>query len=115
MDIGLPEACNLALCALVGRLAYKDFCKQKLEDWIDNTWNPILGYLPKFHLLQHGWLGFIFKSPEDATLILGSFWPIDGGSLMLKRWRLGFNPSTEFFILRHLWVLLPGLPLQLWN
>jgi len=27
MDIGLPEACNLALCALVGRLAYKENCK----------------------------------------------------------------------------------------
>jgi hypothetical protein len=34
---------------------------------------------------------------------------------MLKRWRFGFNPSTEFFSHRHLWVLLPGLPLQLWN
>jgi hypothetical protein len=34
MDIGLSEACNLALCALVGRLAYKEKCNQKLEDWI---------------------------------------------------------------------------------
>ena len=34
---------------------------------------------------------------------------------MLKRWRLAFNPSTEYFSYRHLWVLLPGLPLQLWN
>jgi hypothetical protein len=34
---------------------------------------------------------------------------------MLKRWRLAFNPDTEYFQLRHLWVLLPGLPLHLWN
>ena len=67
MDIGLPEACNLALCALVGRLAYKDFCKQKLEDWIASTWKPILGYLPKFHLLQHVWLGF-FSSLQKMLL-----------------------------------------------
>lgn len=40
---------------------------------------------------------------------------MDEGSLMLKRWRLGFNPATESFGLRHLWVLLPGLPLQFWN
>jgi hypothetical protein len=79
------------------------------------SWKPLLGYLPKIHLLQHGWLGFIFKTPEDTALILGRFWAIDGGSLMLKRWRLGFNPSTEFFGHRHIWVLLPGLPLQLWN
>jgi hypothetical protein len=36
-------------------------------------------------------------------------------SLMLKRWRLAFNPDTDFFQLRHLWVLLSGLPLHLWN
>jgi hypothetical protein len=115
MDIGLPEACNLALCALVGRLAYKLNCKQNIEDWMEISWKPLLGYLPKFFLLQQGWLGFVFKTPADSTLILGDFWPIDGGSLMLKRWRLGFNPATEYFGLRHLWVLLPGLPLQLWN
>jgi hypothetical protein len=34
---------------------------------------------------------------------------------MLKRWRLAFNPDTEYFQHRHLWVLLPGLPLHLWN
>jgi hypothetical protein len=49
------------------------------------------------------------------VLILERFWAFDEGSLMLKRWRLGFKPSSEFFSHRHLWVLLPGLPLQLWN
>jgi hypothetical protein len=34
---------------------------------------------------------------------------------MLKRWRVCFDPTTEYFCLCHLWVLLPGLPLQLWN
>jgi hypothetical protein len=43
------------------------------------------------------------------------FWVFGGSSLMLKRWRLAFNPDTDYFQLRHLWVLLPGLPLQLWN
>jgi hypothetical protein len=27
MDVGLEESCNLALCALVGRLAYRSCCK----------------------------------------------------------------------------------------
>jgi hypothetical protein len=34
---------------------------------------------------------------------------------MLKRWRMTFNPDTDHFQLRHLWVLLPGLPLYFWN
>jgi hypothetical protein len=34
---------------------------------------------------------------------------------MLKRWRIGFNPAQDYFRLRHVWVLLPGLPLYLWN
>jgi hypothetical protein len=106
MDVGLTEACNLALCALVGRLAYKEKCKQSMDAWITKHWKPILGYIPKIHLLQQGWLAFIFRNSEDSTLILDNFWPIDGGSLMLKRWRLGFNPSTEFFSHRHVWVLL---------
>jgi hypothetical protein len=38
-----------------------------------------------------------------------------GGNLMLKRWRTGFDPATEYFSFRHVWVLLPGLPLNLWN
>lgn len=34
---------------------------------------------------------------------------------MLKRWRLGFNSEIEYFSHRHVWVLFPSLPLNLWN
>jgi hypothetical protein len=34
---------------------------------------------------------------------------------MLKRWRVSFDPTKEYFQCRHLWVLLSGLPLQWWN
>jgi hypothetical protein len=34
---------------------------------------------------------------------------------MLKKWRLPFNPETEYFSFRHIWVMLLGLPLYLWN
>jgi hypothetical protein len=34
---------------------------------------------------------------------------------MLKRWRVAFDPQTEYFQQRHMWVLLPGLPIHLWN
>jgi hypothetical protein len=34
---------------------------------------------------------------------------------MLKHWRVAFDPMTKHFQYRHLWVLLPGLPIHLWN
>jgi hypothetical protein len=34
---------------------------------------------------------------------------------MLKHWRTRFDPATEYFSLCHVWVLLHGLSLQLWN
>jgi hypothetical protein len=44
MDVGLEEACNLSLCALVGRLAYRDYCSQKMSEWMKSSWEPVLGY-----------------------------------------------------------------------
>ena len=34
---------------------------------------------------------------------------------MLKRWRVSFDPTIDYFRYRHLWVLLLGLPLHFWN
>jgi hypothetical protein len=113
--VGLEDLCKMSSNALVGRVSYKSLSKQPLEDWIKLMWVPILGYSPKVLYLKKGWLCFICKTPEDASLLLSSFWTFGGSSIMLKRWRLAFNPDTDFFQLRHLWVLLLGLPLHLWN
>jgi len=78
-------------------------------------WFSILDYLPKQWTLTFDWFGLVFNSPEDAELILSIFWAFEGGSIMLKRWCIGFNPATEYFNLHHIWVLLLGLPLNLWN
>jgi hypothetical protein len=79
------------------------------------TWLHFLGYCPEVYFLPKGWLGFMFKIPEDSELVLNTFWSFDGGRLMLKRWHLSFNPSFEYFSFRHIWVLLLSFPLQLWN
>lgn len=86
-----------------------------LEDWVKKNCLPLLGYCPEVLYLKRGWLGFQCRTPEDSSLLLSSSWVFGGSSLMLKRWRLAFNPDTEYFPHRHLWVLLPGLPLHLWN
>jgi hypothetical protein len=113
--VGFENLCLMSTCALVGRLSYSRLSPQPLEDWIKSNWFPLLGYSPDVQFLKKGWLCFLCKSPDDATKLLSSLWVYGGSSLMLKRWRLAFNPDSEFFQRRHLWVLLPGLPLYLWN
>jgi hypothetical protein len=115
-DVGLEESCRLALCGLVGRLSYPHLADSSVQGWITQFWAPLLGYEPEMLCLTKGWFGFICKTPEDAELLLNSFWVIGRSTLMLKRWRVAFDPRTEYFHYRHLWVLLSGLlPLHLWN
>jgi hypothetical protein len=114
-DVGLVETCTLPLCGLVGRLSYRYLCKVALSEWVEHMWKLVLGYQPKIIYLTKGWVGFICNNPEDTELLLAQRWVIGGSSLMIKRWRLAFNPDTEYFQYRHLWVLLPGFPLHLWN
>jgi hypothetical protein len=113
--VGFENLCKMSTCSLVGRFSYKSLCTQTLDNWISSNWVPLLGYSPEVLYLKRGWFGFHCRTPEDATRLLSSFWAFDGSSLMLKRWRLAFNPDTDYFLLRHLWVILPGLPLHLWN
>jgi hypothetical protein len=113
--VGFENLCKMSTCTLVGRISYKSLSTLPLEDWIKLKWLPLLGYSPEVLYLTKGWLGFHCNSPDDATLLLSSFWVYGGSSLMLKRWRLAFSPDTDYFQLRHIWVLLPGLPLHLWN
>jgi len=114
-DLGLEEAANLAMNALVGWFSYHRRCTTPLYNWIKTHWLPILGYVPEVFYLPRGWFGFIFHSPEDAAKILEGLWPSDGGGIMLKRWRISFDPAQDYFQFRHLWVLLPDLPLNFWS
>jgi hypothetical protein len=94
MDVGLEETCQLSLCALVGRFAYKTRSNLSFSEWMQVTWLPLIGYVPEYLTLPCGWFGLVFKSPEDVELILNRFWDFEGGSIMLKRWRTRFDPAT---------------------
>jgi hypothetical protein len=115
LDVGLEETCRLAMCGLVGRLSYSYLVDSPVRGWITKSWVPILGYEPEMFVLTKGWMGFVCKTPEDADLLLNKFWVIGGNTLMLKRWRVAFDPCTEYFQYRYLWILLPGFPLDMWN
>jgi hypothetical protein len=114
-NIGLEDTCRMALCGLVGRFAYGNLCEEKLIVWMERVWSPVLGYVPEVFYLTKGWMGFLCNYPEDVVILLGMNWVNGASNLMLKRWWIAFNPDTEYFSLRHIWVLLPGLPLYLWN
>jgi len=73
MDIGLEESCNLVLFSLVGKLDYRPWCLIPLENWVIINWEPFLGYSPKVLSLQRGWMGFVFKFPEEFEMILQRF------------------------------------------
>jgi hypothetical protein len=114
-DVGLEEACRFALYGVVGRFAYSYLSNVNISVWIKEQWAPLLGYSSDILYLTKGWMGFICKTPEDATRLLENSWVNGGSNLMLKRWRVDFDPLTKHFQFRHLWVLLPGLPIHLWN
>jgi hypothetical protein len=113
--VGLESLVKMSTSSLVGRISYKSLSPPPLEAWIKHNWCPLLGYAPEVHYLKKGWICFSFRTPDDAALILSSSWVFGGSSIMLKRWRMEFNPDNDYFPLRHLWVLLPGLPLHFWN
>jgi hypothetical protein len=78
MDVGLEETCQLALCALVGRFAYKRKCDLSFIDWMKEVWLTRLGYIPTYTTLTCGWFSLLFKTPEDAESILTSVLGLQG-------------------------------------
>jgi hypothetical protein len=58
VDIGLEDSVSMALCNLVGMLSYRYLFTTKLDDWMINTLQPLLGYVPSLSYLGRGWLHF---------------------------------------------------------
>jgi hypothetical protein len=114
-DIGMEDSVSLALCTLLGRISYRHLCRIELADWVHSIGNPLLGYSPEISYLPRGWYSFNFATAEDALLILERLWVFDRATLMMKHWRVSFDPQQDYFRHRHTWVLLPSLPLHLSN
>jgi hypothetical protein len=47
--------------------------------------------------------------------VLDRVWSYGSDGLMIKRWTHLFNLEKEHFIFQHLWVLMSGFPLVIWN
>jgi len=85
MDVGLEETCQLSLCTLAGKFSSIHKCNITFTDWMKEVWQPWLGYIPTIMTLPSGWFSLLFKTPEDAEIILIFFWDYKGDILMLKR------------------------------
>jgi hypothetical protein len=96
-DIGLVESVTLSLTTLVGRYSYINLCRIDRSEWVNFNWKPLSSYSLEITYLTQGWISFIFKTTEDSSAILEQFWTIDGGSLMLKCWRINFDPIAGLF------------------
>ena len=114
-DVGPEEACRLVVYGAVDRLEYSYLSSGSFLDWLEKQLTPFLGYTPEILHLTKVWMGFVCKSLEDVSLLLCLTWVNEGSILMLKRWRVGFDPVTEHFQFHLLWVLMPGLPIHMWN
>ena len=101
--------------ALVGRIEFVRITRAAMLAWMREAWVPVIGYTLRFTFLLNGWCSFHFLEELDAIIILRGIWLIKHGSLMLSRWYVGFDPIIEPIKKRHLWLLMPGFPIQWWK
>ena len=98
---------------IVGRV---EFAKLKINDlltWVNKYWVLKVGYTPRVYMLISGWIYFIFMDEYKIENLLNNVCLYNEGYLLLKRWHLSFNFAREKQTRRHLWMLLPGFPLEL--
>jgi hypothetical protein len=99
----------------VGRFEYIASARVEVIKWINDVWKHFLGYFPRYVTLMKGWVCFQFMKETDLQSVLDRAWLFGKGSLVLQRWHVAFNPLREPILKRHLWMLIPGLPLHLWS
>ena len=63
----IPEYLNLAI---VGRFYGKSPGSAALKNWMEDNWNPVLGYTLSFHVLPRGWFMLKVSKEEERTLLL---------------------------------------------
>jgi len=100
----MDRVSSLSKKALVGKSFYTRFHKAQLV-WMQDFWKLVLGYCTRFGLLSNHWFIFHFLAEEDLLKILNSPWIINRGVIMIKHWVLEFNPLSESFKKRLLWML----------
>ena len=113
--LGLEHVVGMPLMDLVCKFSYREMNRNEIACWVEEMWKPLFGYCPKISILFRGWYGFTFKKEEHELFFLRVTWIKCHGILMIEIWHFCFERCTENIEFRHIWVLLPGLPLVFWN
>jgi hypothetical protein len=94
-DARLDRVEALSSRALVGRFEYIVPSRGEVIKWVNNEWNSYLGYCAGFITFMKGWVCFQFMKDNDLHKVLDRFWMLGKGSLVLKKWKVDFNPLYE--------------------
>jgi hypothetical protein len=68
-DIPLSNIPHLLGKTLVGRFNGKSLGEKALTCWMQNQWKPLIGYIPKIHILSRSWISFSFLLDDDCEEI----------------------------------------------
>jgi hypothetical protein len=65
-DNKMEEFEGLMATTIVGKFMGKNVKGETLKQWRFEQWKSLVGYLPKFHLLDRRWLCFVLSCEEDV-------------------------------------------------
>jgi hypothetical protein len=83
-DMQVEQVAYLLGNALVGKFIGRRMSLDSLSRWTQLQWSTMLENGSIFHLLERGWIGFIFHSEVDTSEILKGQWLFDHSLLSLK-------------------------------
>jgi hypothetical protein len=92
---------------LVGRFNGKYLGEKALTSWLQNHWKPLIGYVPKIHILSRSWISFSFLSDDDCEEIHRQSWSWGPSGLSLKPWTVDFDPLKESMVVMKVWEIFP--------
>ena len=101
--------------AVVGRVHGKRLGTSFLRSWVDKSWGSNISTSPSIWLLAKGWFSFVFLVSSDFSWVLSKTWSMADTPIVLKCWIPIFDAKWERVDVVHVWVRLPGLPMQYWN
>jgi hypothetical protein len=114
-DVWMHEVIDMASKALVGLFLGRRMGKPLLKTWLPDSWEPVLGYMPKFYVLVGRCMGFILHLEEDVKKIMDTCWQWDSSMMFIKKWTPLFDALSERMDLKPSWVNILGLPVEFWS
>jgi hypothetical protein len=114
-DIDMDRVVEFSELVVVGRARGKWLGTAFLHSWVDKSWGSNISSPPSIRLLAKGWFAFVFSASSDVVWVLSKTWSMVGTPIVLKRWTPIFYAKQERVDVVHVWVRLPGLPMQYWN